>query len=98
MPGRVFRSGCVQVVQNLRVLPACLHPRSRLDALGLAERVAGALYLPVYDAARPKAGAVAVLEALLSARAPDSMLMANLMSLVGSQLAALQVRGGGVVG
>jgi hypothetical protein len=44
MPGRVFRSGCVQVVQNLRVLPACLHPRSRLGD-DLAESIGEALYL-----------------------------------------------------
>lgn len=91
MPGRVFRSGQVQVVQNLRVLPACLHPRSRLGG-DLSDRVAEALYLPVYDLSEPSAGPAAVLEALLSSRAADSMLVANLMSFMGSQLAAVQVR------
>ncbi|KIZ04860.1 hypothetical protein MNEG_3092 [Monoraphidium neglectum] len=70
MPGRVFRSGHVQVVQNLRVLPSCLHPRSRLDG-ALADRVAEALYLPVYDRERPESGPAAVLEALLCARDGD---------------------------
>ncbi|GBF94819.1 hypothetical protein Rsub_07991 [Raphidocelis subcapitata] len=90
MPGRVFRSGAVQVVQDLRVLPSCLHPRSRLSG-ALEGRVGAALYLPVYDLARPEAGPVAVLEALLSPRAADSMLVANLMSFVASQLAAMQL-------
>ncbi|KAI8476336.1 MAG: hypothetical protein J3K34DRAFT_401960, partial [Monoraphidium minutum] len=90
MPGRVFGSGHVQVVQNLRVLPARLHPRSRLDG-GLAGRVSEALYMPVYDAAAPTAGPVAVLEALLSSRAADSMLVANLMSFMGSSLTAVQL-------
>lgn len=90
MPGRVFRSGCVQVVQNLRVLPSCLHPRSRLQG-DLADRVAEALYLPVFDLSRPEEGPLAVLEALLSTHAADSMLVANLMSFMGSQLSALQL-------
>lgn len=91
MPGRVFRSGRVQVVQNLRVLPSCLHPRSRLgDAL--AERLGEALYLPVYDLAAPDAGPLAVIEALLARGAPDSMLVANLMSFMGSQMGPLTVR------
>lgn len=92
MPGRVFKSGCVQVVQNLRVLPSCLHPRSRLDN-ELADRLGEALYLPVYDLTSPQSGPLAVLEALLSKDAADTMLVANLMSFLGSQLAALQVGG-----
>lgn len=31
MPGKVWRSGAVQIVQNLRILPPTLHPRSQLS-------------------------------------------------------------------
>ncbi|KAF8062105.1 WDR19 [Scenedesmus sp. PABB004] len=90
MPGRVLKSGCVQVVQNIRIIPDALHPRSALGAAA-AEGVGETVYVPVYDPARPHAGPVAVLEALLSARATDSMLVANFISFVGSVLAALQL-------
>jgi hypothetical protein len=90
MPGRVLRSGCVQVVQNLRIIPAVLHPRCRLpDAL--AGEVGEVVYVPVYDTQRPHAGPVAVLEALLSARASDSMMVASFISVAGSVLASLQL-------
>jgi hypothetical protein len=91
MPGRVLRSGCVQVVQNLRIIPDVLHPRSRLSE-AVADEVGEVVYVPVFDTTRPHVGPVAVLEALLLARATDSMLVANFISVAGSALAALQVR------
>ncbi|KAF6265086.1 hypothetical protein COO60DRAFT_1114618 [Scenedesmus sp. NREL 46B-D3] len=90
MPGRVLRSGCVQVVQNLRIIPDVLHPRSRLSE-ALADEVGEVVYVPVFDTTRPHLGPVAVLEALLLARATDSMLVANFISVAGSALAALQL-------
>lgn len=92
MPGRVLRSGCVQVVQNLRIIPDVLHPRSKLSE-AVADEVGEVVYVPVFDTTRPHVGPVAVLEALLLARATDSMLVANFISVAGSALAALQVRG-----
>jgi sensor c-di-GMP phosphodiesterase-like protein len=91
MPGRVLRSGCVQVVQNLRIIPDVLHPRSRLSE-AVADEVGEVVYVPVFDTTRPHVGPVAVLEALLLARATDSMLVANFISIAGSALSALQVR------
>ncbi|WIA17825.1 hypothetical protein OEZ85_009331 [Tetradesmus obliquus] len=90
MPGRVLRSGCVQVVQNLRIIPDVLHPRSKLSE-AVADEVGEVVYVPVFDTTRPHVGPVAVLEALLLARATDSMLVANFISVAGSALAALQL-------
>lgn len=92
MPGRVLRSGCVQVVQNIGIIPEVLHPRCRLSA-GNAASVGEVLYIPVFDLHVPHAGPVAVLEALLSATATDSMLVANFISVVGNVLSCMQVRG-----
>eukprot|EP00879_Flechtneria_rotunda_P011152 GHRR01011650.1.p1 GENE.GHRR01011650.1~~GHRR01011650.1.p1 ORF type:complete len:298 (+),score=33.43 GHRR01011650.1:550-1443(+) len=91
MPGRVLKSGCVQVVQNLRIIPDVLHPRSRLSE-PVADHVGEIVYIPVFDTLHPHIGPVAVLEALLSARATDSMLVANFISLAGTVLSSLQVR------
>jgi hypothetical protein len=90
MPGRVLRSGCVQVVQNLRIIPEVLHPRCRLPE-AMAAGVGEVLYIPVFDLHAPHAGPVAVLEALLSATATDSMLVANFISVVGNVLSCMQV-------
>lgn len=90
MPGRVLRSGCVQVVQNLRIIPEVLHPRCRLPE-AVSAGVGEVLYIPVFDLHAPHAGPVAVLEALLSATATDSMLVANFISVVGNVLSCLQV-------
>lgn len=81
----------MQVVQNLCIIPEVLHPRCRLpDAASAA--VGEVLYIPVYDLHTPHAGPVAVLEALLSATATDSMLVANFISVVGNVLSCMQVR------
>lgn len=90
MPGRVLRSGCVQVVQNLRIIPDVLHPRCRLPE-AVADEVGEVVYVPVYDLQCPHAGPQAVLEALLSSRATDSMLVANFISVAGNVLSALQL-------
>eukprot|EP00879_Flechtneria_rotunda_P012035 GHRR01012569.1.p1 GENE.GHRR01012569.1~~GHRR01012569.1.p1 ORF type:complete len:424 (+),score=131.85 GHRR01012569.1:550-1821(+) len=90
MPGRVLKSGCVQVVQNLRIIPDVLHPRSRLSE-PVADHVGEIVYIPVFDTLHPHIGPVAVLEALLSARATDSMLVANFISLAGTVLSSLQL-------
>jgi hypothetical protein len=90
MPGRVLKSGCVQVVQNLRIIPDVLHPRCRLPE-AMAVGVGELLYIPVYDMHAPHAGPVAVLEALLSATATDSMLVANFISVMGNMLSCVQV-------
>lgn len=91
MPGRALKSGCVQVVQNLRIIPDVLHPRCRItDAV--TDQVGEVVYVPVYCTRRPHLGPVAVLEAVLSARATDSMLVANFISIAGTALATMQVR------
>lgn len=83
----------MKVVQNLCIIPEVLHPRCRLpDAASAA--VGEVLYIPVYDLHTPHAGPVAVLEALLSATATDSMLVANFISVVGNVLSCMQVRTG----
>lgn len=91
MPGRVLRSGCVQVVQNLRIIPEVLHPRCRLPEQVAAGVVGEMVYIPVYDLHAPHAGPVAVLEALLSATATDSMLVANFISVAGNVLSCSQL-------
>lgn len=91
MPGRVLKSGCVQVVQNLRIIPDVLHPRCRIpDAI--TDQVGEVVYVPVYCVSRPHVGPMAVLEAVLSAHATDSMLVANFISIAGTALSAVQVR------
>jgi hypothetical protein len=80
----------VQVVQNLRIIPAALHPRCRIPE-GLADYVGEVVYVPVFDAQRPHAGPVAVLEALLSSRAADAMLVATFISYAGTALATFKV-------
>lgn len=95
MPGRVLRSGCVQVVQNMHIIPGVLHPRCRLTEAAAAA-VGEVVYVPVYDLHAPAAGPVAVLEALLSSRASDSMLVASFISAAGHALEAAQVRMHGV--
>lgn len=85
MPGRAWIGGCVQVVQNLAIIPSCLHPRPRLTPAQQAA-VAEVVYITVYDPARPRVGPVAVIEALTSARSTDSMMVANFISFVGSAL------------
>lgn len=91
MPGRVWHSGCCTVVQNIHIIPPSLHPRSRLADLQ-ARRVAEIVYVPVYDpsGSHPYAP-VAVLEAFCAADATDSMLVANLISFIGSLLTSVQL-------
>lgn len=83
----------MQVVQNLRIIPEVLHPRCRLPEQVAAGVVGEMVYIPVYDLHAPHAGPVAVLEALLSATATDSMLVANFISVAGNVLSCSQVRG-----
>lgn len=83
----------MQVVQNIRIIPEVLHPRCRLPEPVAAGVVGEVVYIPVYDLQAPHAGPVAVLEALLSATATDSMLVANFISVAGNVLSCLQVRG-----
>ncbi|GIL75656.1 hypothetical protein Vretimale_15204 [Volvox reticuliferus] len=90
MPGKVWRSGAVQIVQNLRILPPSLHPRSQLSEAAL-ERLAEALYIPIYDLSRPARGQVCVLEVLLSTRATEAMLVADVISFIGNLLTALHL-------
>ncbi len=90
MPGRVWRSGSVQVIQNVRIIPPSLHPRSRLPE-ALTPLVAEVVYVPVFSNAQPSAAPVAVIEALLSAHSTESMLVANFISWVGAALTNLQV-------
>lgn len=89
MPGRVWRTGSVQIIQNIKIIPPTLHPRNRLSEEDI-KKVAEVLYIPVYDAARSR-GPVAVLEVFLSSHATDSMLVANLISYVGAVLTSLQL-------
>ncbi|GLC35524.1 hypothetical protein PLESTB_000198300 [Pleodorina starrii] len=90
MPGKVWRSGAVQIVQNLRILPPSLHPRSQLSEEAL-ERLAEALYIPIYDLSRPARGQICVLEVLLSTRATEAMLVADVISFIGNLLTALHL-------
>lgn len=91
MPGRVWHSGCCTVVQNIHIIPPSLHPRSRLVDVQ-ARRVAEIVYVPVYDpSSRNPSGPVAVLEAFCAADATDSMLVANLISFIGSLLTSVQL-------
>ncbi|KAG2497160.1 hypothetical protein HYH03_004750 [Edaphochlamys debaryana] len=88
MPGKVWRSGAVQIVQNLRILPPTLHPRSQLSEEAL-DRLAEALYIPIYDLDRPAKGQICVLEVLLSTRATEGV--ADVISFIGSMLTALRL-------
>lgn len=54
------------------------------------ERLAEALYIPIYDVTRPAKGQVCVLEVLLSSRATET-LVADVISFIGSVLTALQL-------
>lgn len=90
MPGKVWRSGAVQIVQNVRILPPSLHPRSQLTEEAL-ELLSEALYIPIYDLARPHKGQVCILEVLLSSRSTETMLVAEFISFVGSVLTPLEL-------
>ena len=79
--------GCVQVVQDLSILPPWAHPRSRLPPAAAA-LAGGALFVPVFDAARGGAPLLAVVEALLARRPADPVLLPNLASFLGARLAA----------
>ncbi|KAL6757290.1 hypothetical protein V8C86DRAFT_3135592 [Haematococcus lacustris] len=90
MPGRVWRTGAVQVVQNLRIVPPSLHPRSHLSEEHL-DRLAEVLYIPVYDQLRPAQGPVAVLEAFMASHSAQAVIAADFLSFVGQALAPLQL-------
>lgn len=90
MPGRVWIGGCVQVVQNINIIPSCLHPRSKLSE-ELSEHVAEVVYITVYDPTRPKVGPVAVMEALFACKSTDSMMVANFISFVSSALLQMKL-------
>ncbi|MEW5304538.1 MAG: hypothetical protein WDW36_007144 [Sanguina aurantia] len=90
MPGKVWKSGAVQIVQNLKIIPPSLHPRSQLSD-AMLELVAEALYIPVYDLALSGRGPVSVMEVLLSADATQAMLMADFLSCVSTLLSALHL-------
>lgn len=90
MPGRVWRTGSVQVVQNLKIIPSCVHPRTLLKERHM-EEIAEAVYLPVFDTQQPHLGPLAVIEGLLSTKATDPMLVASLISFLGSCLGLHQL-------
>lgn len=91
MAGRVWRSGAVQIVQNLKIIPNTVHPRSSLADEQL-DTLCEVVYLPVYDACRAFHQApVAVLEALFSVRAEDGMAVADFISFAGRVLGQLQL-------
>mmetsp|Transcript_23432 Transcript_23432/g.51442 ORF Transcript_23432/g.51442 Transcript_23432/m.51442 type:complete len:387 (-) Transcript_23432:1015-2175(-) len=90
MPGRVWRTGAVQIVQSLKIIPPCLHPRSQLKDDDL-EKLAEVLYIPVFDVTRPTKGPVTVLEVFLSAKAPEAMLVADFISFITATLAAVNL-------
>lgn len=86
--GKVWESGVVQVVQHAGNLPEDAHPMNRLACAAAGGAAAAAalldevVYLPVYDASpgTPAGGVVAVLELMVSPRARDAMVVANLIS------------------
>lgn len=80
---RVARSGSVQVVQSLRIIPPSMHPRAALCA-GAMSRVSEVLYLPLFDSSRAGHGPVAVLEAFMSVRSVAPCQPADLISYVAS--------------
>ncbi|KAG1665933.1 hypothetical protein FOA52_004523 [Chlamydomonas sp. UWO 241] len=87
LPARVWRHGCVQLVQSLSIMPAGLHPRSRLQGASLS-RVASVCYVPVFDprlASGGRCGAVAVLELFTSSGATEAMLLADVLSFVSTR-------------
>lgn len=101
MPAKVRMSGNVQIVQSLRIIPPSLHPRTRLTDLDLT-KLGSAVYLPVFSAShkrtassaplpQPSGGAFAVIEVLLCARAPESMLAADVISYASQALAAVRL-------
>lgn len=90
MPGRVWRTGAVQVVQNAGMMPPGLHPRGQMSE-GDLSRVAEVIYIPLFDMARPNEGPQGVLEAVLSRDATDPMLVANFISFVGATLLAMRL-------
>lgn len=49
------------------------------------------LYIPVYDLLRPAKGPVTVLEVFLSARAPQDVLVPDILSAISNTLASLQL-------
>jgi hypothetical protein len=117
---RVGRSGSVQVVQSLRILPPSLHPRCFLTCeygptlnreirLGeparshhlhlhspvcageLMARLSESIWVPIFDLSHPSVGAIAVIEAFISSKAPESMLLADFISYVSSAVPHLNL-------
>jgi hypothetical protein len=90
MPGRVWQTGSVQVVQNIGIIPPSIHPRCALQEAQL-EAAAEVCYIPVYDICRPNDGPAAVFECILSSTAADTMLVATLISYIGTVLCTQKV-------
>lgn len=80
LPARVWRSGAVQVVQALSVIPLSLHPRSRLGERELGKLAEG-LYIPIFNTMRPSRHPVVVLEVFF-ARNSCGFLIADVISFV----------------
>ena len=53
--------------------------------------VSGLIYIPIFDQRTPKRGVVAVLEVMVSKDASEAMLLADVISYVGTILNCLQV-------
>lgn len=90
MPGRVWQTGSVQVVQNIGIIPPSIHPRCALQEAQL-QAAAEVCYIPVYDICRPNDGPAAVFECILSSTAADTMLVATLISYIGTVLCTQKV-------
>jgi len=56
MMGKVFGSGALAVVQNVAIVPGCVHPRDKLDS---AFRAPAAPKLPRLPSVTPSTSAVA---------------------------------------
>lgn len=90
MLGKVMSSGVLQVVQNAAIIPKSVHPRNKLEEQ-TGRSVSELVYIPIYDAATPDDGVIAVLEVVISSTAVEAMLVANLISFVGDLLDQLQL-------
>ncbi|KAK9820507.1 hypothetical protein WJX72_011094 [[Myrmecia] bisecta] len=90
MMGKVWSTGALQVVQNLAILPSSVHPRNKLQGEAFAN-IAELIYVPVYALAAPQQGVVAVLEVVVSAKAQEAMVVANVISYLSNLLTDMEL-------
>jgi len=87
---RVARSGAVQVIQSLAIIPPTMHPRKLLSPNEMLH-VSEVVYMPLFDCSVSARFPVAVLEAFISSCSSEPCQPADLISFVSCALEELNM-------